>query len=110
MNEYLDDAEGGRLFIGNLEDFPDRESQHLRKQLGDFIRRPKYVAYPWKADWLAWIDTATASASANIRENVKFCREITNKSASRNSSRKTAEGKPITLPGTWWYITARKAD
>ena len=110
LNEYLDDVEGGRLFNGKLEDFPERESENLRKLLGDFIRLDKFVAYPWREDWLAWIDTSTSSATSNIRENVKFCRDVTNKSANKSSGRTTSDGKPINLTGTWWYIGARKPD
>jgi hypothetical protein len=109
LDERLDDTDGGRLFNGILEDFPERESEHLRKQLGNFIRRPKFAAYPWRTEWLAWLESNNSSTTSNIRENIKFCREVTNKSAAKVSGRKTADGKPINLPGTWWYIGGRKA-
>ena len=108
LNQTLHDTEGGRLFNGHLADFPERDAEHMRRLLGDFIRRPRFRHYPWKTEWLAWIDASTSSATSNIRENIKFCRDVSNKSASKSSGRYTPDGKPINLPGTWWYIGPRK--
>jgi hypothetical protein len=108
VSEFLNDFygdEGGRLFAGNPENFPEFNPQSVRIQLESFVQRSKYANYPWKTEWESFITENTRNATAHIRENVKFCREILNTKQER-SKVGTKENPGAT--GVWWEIGPRR--
>jgi hypothetical protein len=88
---------GGRLFTGNLDFFPELEPHHLKAQLKAFIQQPRYQNYPWLHIWTDWVEDGKG-ATLHIRENVKFCRDITTRQ----------QNKAGKFNGKWWILGPKK--
>jgi hypothetical protein len=94
MCQFLDECypEGGSLFFGDAEKWPEKQAECAKAQFSAFLERPLYANSPHLAFWLAVLADSRPSGSSTILATIKFLRgDITEQKISKMNRGGTAK-------------------
>ncbi|KAI5855390.1 hypothetical protein BZA05DRAFT_466184 [Tricharina praecox] len=106
IKEFLDERfpDGGKVFAAPLGTWPEKDAEHIRLLLSEFVERPLYYYHPFRSDWLDILNDARPQAISIIKENIHLCRPITWTQRVMKDLRSSGRGQ---LGGKYWHFGAR---